>query len=691
MTSIKPKPSQSSFDKIKEEEEDIVMKYLTKCGLMKQLSTSEMKTFSVTDIDDSSLDLIVRLSQQSHYYCEQKGQSEMTTIVADDDDDDNDDDSTRKDMKFRIGGTENNIIRKSTTETNNPYDSSIMRNDNRKVKSFGYKQEVEEEEEVDPSVENNEKISSSMLENRDYEQLLAQFDLDSTSFYKTTVPLKKSISLPPNLPSISSSSKPLPPHVVPQGDNESDNNLHQLLSQKLKEQNDHILKCHEQIQSLARLIALDMVERRQQQQVLKDFMHRNNDNNNNMITRSNNDDNNKINNNNNNNNDATILNPFIFHPTHHEEHHQQQQQQVLPNDDNNDELPQAQMIVLSFLETFFTYLLYFPTKFINYMNSTRLLRIIYQINTQIETFRNGGELQNNRFINMTLLFKIAFFCFFLFVRFEHYDEVLQRQLESKHEIVAFQIWKNKRFILLIGSGAIVYMIQTGIWKLFYYIFVKENVIGRVWRNEDLNNNNNDDDNLVGEANSHNNNAPRRGRLDRQPVGRNDGNNDNQARDVNIMNDDANMNGDNIVENRHRLALSRTLEYIRQHTFIGGNIDRPIIRNENNGENHPQHQQLPLHVPREQILLENVIESIKDIIYLFGSFFLSLFPMWHPRAHEVDIVAPIVENQDQNISNNNNNNNNDHHIENSDGNDDIDYDNNSNIMDAQTPDEGGDED
>ena len=39
---------------------------------------------------------------------------------------------------------------------------------------------------------------------------------------------------------------------------------------------------------------------------------------------------------------------------------------------------------------------------------------------------------------------------------------------------------------------------------------------------------------------------------------------------------------------------------------------------------------------EQILLDKVFDSVKDVLYFFGSFFLSLFPMWHPRAREVPV-------------------------------------------------------
>ena len=188
---------------------------------------------------------------------------------------------------------------------------------------------------------------------------------------------------------------------------------------------------------------------------------------------------------------------------------------------------------------------------------------------------------------------------------------------------------------------VIYFVQTGAWKFVHHILIKDNVLKRVWKNEDLEN---DGSAPNGNDNNNDNGSPlRRGRRDRHPINHLDGN-ENQA------NDNPNQGGGGLhhgvaaaaaaginndaegLQERVRGRLRAVVEYIKQQTFLGGQIDRPVNRNNNNGNNNNQPQ-----IPREQILLDRVIDSVKDVLYLFGSFFLSLFPMWHPRPREVVVV------------------------------------------------------
>ena len=94
-----------------------------------------------------------------------------------------------------------------------------------------------------------------------------------------------------------------------------------------------------------------------------------------------------------------------------------------------------------------------------------------------------------------------------------------------------------------------------------------------------------------------------------------------------------------------------------NTLIGGVIDRPFefvdenVQDDEGGDDQNNNDARIRNVPQEEIFLGQMIDGIKDFLYIFSSFFLSIFPMWRPRAREVELeerepVVPIQNNEEQ---------------------------------------------
>ena len=602
-----PTPLSTSTRNNDNNDKETVMKYLKTCGLDTDASSDEKK-FDMEDIDDSSMAMLIQLSQQYFDGGNANGQKreevvEPVLVVEGQEDE--------KESKNKDKQQSNSVSIVS--------DEVSSREDGKKSMEA-------------PSHTNEELLfaKQTRFENRDFEKLLAQFSLDTKSFEKTRA--RKLIKKTNSSPELELSNSKHDTYAQSNDLDNSDDDWQQVLSDKLERNNDQIAACSEQIQSLARLIAQDMVERRQiwdlmQQQQQQQYPHHLNP----QMTFQNNQD--------------QTGNDSI-----HRDHQQPQ---------NDEVFTPGQSFIFTLLETFITYLFFLPRKIINYTQSTRIYRILQLIQTEAKTFRENGQLRNNLFFDFTLICKIVFFCFFLFVRFDAYDESAKRSLASssskraKKELAELQLWQSQRIVILMVSAVIVYFVRTGIWRFIYHITIKDNVVRRVWRDEDLNDERDAD---VDANHDDGRNGQRRGSRDRdrgrgQP---NDGNMEGeQAADADGGdNNPANNNNDdnrNDNNNDPRLirGLRNTMEYVQGQTFIGGYIDRPIVRDQN--EEQPPH----LQVPREQILIEKVIDSVKDVVYLFGSFFLSLFPMWHPKPREAPVV--VDDNRDEQEQNEHNDN------------------------------------
>jgi hypothetical protein len=603
-----PLPSSDTgmSSKSKSNDKESVLNYLQQCGIDHQQqspsSSPSSSPFNLDDIDESSMALLLQLGKAQ--------KSPSSTRVA-----------NKNDEKMEHGKTQNGNNSNNSNNSNNnnkSRESNILdrRDDNERSSSSSVLLQVDEEnsmtdvttkrsDDINKYVNANgedspvttERVSVEppttavkgfINENRDYEQILSQFSLDSKSFAKSPFSslssynqIKHSALLPPP-PTTTTTTTETATTTTPSSTVNSVE-LQLVIFHNLEKQYEHISKCQDQIQSLATLIAQDMVERRQLADMLR--------NNPQLVSTS-----------------ATVT--------------------TAP--------PSSQGLLLSLLERFFANLFHFPRLFIAYIQSTRIVRVIKLIHQDALTFRQNGQLRENQFIHGALIMKIIFLCIFLHIRFDHYDDKMKRIITShggssrkiKTELAALGFWKDQRVGLLVVAAIIVYFIRTGLWKLLYHIVVKNNVFRRVWRNEDLEHHegSNEDGNGGG-----GDRQPRRGRRDRQPVHRDNG----IVQGGGNGNDDEDNNG--------------ILHYIQNQTFMGGLIDRPIVRD---NDNQPPNRQ----IPQEQILLEVVIESVKDVLYLFGSFFFSLFPMWHPRARDIEDMSGdddgvVVVDDEREIENN----------------------------------------
>ncbi len=613
-----------------------ILKYLTKCGL----DTSDAD-FSLDDVDDSSMALLIQLSQQSA-----DGDTNIDTDeqccgkICDESNMKNDGEvEVEVETGVNTSPTSNNEDEMNTKTDLSVTEKVTAKDGSTNLKETTVSTTAEQTTSSSslsatagtlPTDEVNKifnEVQRTDMENREYEQILAHYSLDAESFAKSKMTESSSTSPSTStLPMSLSQNENLEPWI-------------KTLYDKLEKQHEHLTKCQEQIQSVARLIAQDMVERRQVMDILKQ-------NGNEPMSQGVGIDRGRP---------MTI--GGVSHGLHHippmavpnvsEQPLQNQQQERQPEQPQQQHQNQ-QSPLFTLLERFVTSLFHFPNLFITYIKSTFIVRVINLIQIEADNFRQGGALRNGVFLNWTLLMKLIFFSFFLFARFETYDDRLRREMTStsggtvsrkvRKELEALEFWANRRTLGLVCIVIIIYFVQTGAWKFLHQILIKDNVFRRVWKNEDLVNN----DDAVNNNNENNNSPQRRGRRDRHPINHVDDN-------VNEANDDAAQGGggdlnnggnDNIVQGpveRVKGKLWAVLDYIKQQTFLGGQIDRPM--NRNNGNNQVQ-------VPREQILLDRVIDSVKDILYLFGSFFLSLFPMWHPRPREVE-VAVNDDNQNNN--------------------------------------------
>lgn len=194
------------------------------------------------------------------------------------------------------------------------------------------------------------------------------------------------------------------------------------------------------------------------------------------------------------------------------------------------------------------------------------------------------------------------------------------------------LWRSNSALFLGIAAAMVYFLQTGLFVFMYRVFVKDNVIGRILRNEDLEDararNSGDGVNVNGIEEARQFPQRRRGRRDRAPL-----QNENHDANANAENDHDNdrarhnqNQNQNLIPRQNRLG--QALQDINvEETFIRGVIDAPFARDEAQIRN----------IPREEVFLGHMIDGLKDVLYLFGSFFMSLFPMWRPRVREREDV------------------------------------------------------
>jgi len=292
----------------------------------------------------------------------------------------------------------------------------------------------------------------------------------------------------------------------------------------------------------------------------------------------------------------------------------------------NEQPPQRQpnFFVLSILEAFINGVFLFPRKVYGYVISSRIFRILRLIQKEADNYQRPGG-PNARFLDMALLAKVIFVCFVFSARL-HGKGGAKKPNDGSWISTFTSFWATYRLQLFIFCAVMTYFIQTGLAQFIYHIFIKDNVIRRVWRDEDL---------PVDDEQSRENNdiARRRGRRDRALdlnnrnvnehglQGQVEGHAENPQRDQGQDHTDE-------VDQRDRNDLG--------NTFVAGAIEPRNINPNDRVE-----------APRS--LLSLVKDFILDIMYFFGSFFLSLFPLWQPKQRNV--VRVRGNGQENNIEDN----------------------------------------
>lgn len=294
-------------------------------------------------------------------------------------------------------------------------------------------------------------------------------------------------------------------------------------------------------------------------------------------------------------------------------------------------------------QTFLDKVLCIPRTTYNFIKTSRPIRIVTALRREADNFHIPGN-RNQAFLDFHLMFKLAFICVFLRARMGSNNRRGYQQSKG-NGIVAemLSLWKYHSNLLLITAAVIVYLVQTGLILFLYKITMQDNVIGQILRNKDLE----EDTEANGEvaaavAEDQNGARARRGRRDRAPAGNHAINANVNAAEPPQENGNQNeANGGGGQEGNGNVQVDRmeadragrfNMNFNVDETFIGGVVDRPFDGNEEIARN----------LPREEIFLGQMIEGVKDVCYLLGSFFLSIFPMWRPRQREMPEPDPEPE-------------------------------------------------
>lgn len=292
------------------------------------------------------------------------------------------------------------------------------------------------------------------------------------------------------------------------------------------------------------------------------------------------------------------------------------------------------MVVL--LDTFFDGIMYIPRQMHQYFVRSHVYRLLSLIQREARGFQVPGN-PNARFFDLHLLMKISFICFFLNARMQLSLPARDAPGTFFGEMVA--TWKMYRTAMVFLSGVIVYCIQSGLVFFIAHIVFKDNVIRRVWNDEDLVQNND----------THPAPPRHRGRRDRE---RNRERIEEEHHQQDEVREEPPGQDNNAQAAPQPPVRPRNIREIINDTFLGGVIGRP-------NPNRIINDRDARHLRQEEILLyrlvKSLLEGFLDALYIFGSFFLSLLPMWHPRpgpefpCQSKDLIDAILNDELEKVS------------------------------------------
>jgi len=300
-------------------------------------------------------------------------------------------------------------------------------------------------------------------------------------------------------------------------------------------------------------------------------------------------------------------------------------------------------------------LLHIFRKTYRYLSTTRIVRLIALVRNEAERHPMPGG-PNARFLDWNLIFKMFFVCFVFGARLKNnggmYGDSGRGKVEIDENLTWYEtmlaFWKIYRAHVFVMCALTTYVLQTGLGQFLHRIIVKENILQRVWRNEDILDEV-EGGGMVGEGVGVGDVRQRRGRRDRlYPL---DNNGDGEQDDE--LGDPLQLGGNRNAPDLRRGPLEGGLvggggQMYRQfqRTFLAGAVAR----------RHGAHDvaEIPdVAVEAERVPIPNhnihrIVDLVKDVVYLLGSIVLSLFPMWHPRVQALPpqpfrARAPVPEN------------------------------------------------
>lgn len=286
------------------------------------------------------------------------------------------------------------------------------------------------------------------------------------------------------------------------------------------------------------------------------------------------------------------------------------------------------VVVMEFL---FDGIMHIPRRAYQYFTASRLYRLLSLLQREARLFQVPGN-PNARFFDLHLLIKVSFVCFFLNARMQLLESHPNSQESLFGEMLA--LWKTYRTTMVFISGIIVYCIQSGLVFFMVHIVFKDNVIRRVWNDEDL-----------VQMNHLDPTPPRhRGRRERDRHLRQE-----EHQEDEIHEDPPRQDNEQAAAQPDR---PQNIQEIIHGTFLGGVIGRP-------NPNRIIHERDARFLRQDEIVLYRLVkalfEGFLDAMYLFGSFFLSLLPMWHPRpgpefpSQSKDLIDAILNDDLEKVS------------------------------------------
>ena len=311
--------------------------------------------------------------------------------------------------------------------------------------------------------------------------------------------------------------------------------------------------------------------------------------------------------------------------------------------------PMQKRMIVSLLETLISCFISIPRTITTFLSSLRIVRFLKLL--QREAIR-----QNIQVLHFTLLMKIVFACFIFQTRMNAFDPTTTT---TSRDGFLLSFWKLFRIHIFVMVSVVIYFIKTGIASFWYRVFVKDDLLGRVWRDEDINTH---PPSMTSSIHTQDTNQERRidpgirrGQRDRHAAAAEDDDNDVPRRNGIIRDGRIGGGREHTADANHPIPLAQqrrnnlrnngetipnhmlnwrifSLEQLRQG-FLGGNIRR---RNQHAGQQQQQQENA-----RRRAILHIYKEVLADCVYFIGSFFLSLFPMWQPRA-QPETDDPIGE-------------------------------------------------